>query len=150
MRFRYAVLLLVVLALAACQKNGPDSLERTFSADGPYLGVWIEKSQRKDTLNFDTPKALLDRVPWRPPSNAGTFILSSQSYKDYDGSERSPSGIYSYYRTKDSIYLYSFYNAATKYTAYEFRLSNDHKSLAIDHFFERPGIPEMIEFERIR
>lgn len=150
MRSKYAVLMLMVTALAACQKSGPDALERTFQANGPYLGIWIEKTQKKDTINFDTPKALLEQVPWRPPSNAGTFIMSSQSYKDYDGSDRSPSGIYSYYRVKDSIYLYSFFNAATKYTAYEFRLSDDHKTLAIDQFYDRPGIPEMVEFMRIR
>ena len=151
MRFCFTLLAFVVVAaLASCKKDGPDPMARMFDSSGPYLGVWIEKSQKKDTLNFDTPKSLLEQLPLRPPSNAGTFVMGSQTYKDYDGSERSPGGVYAYYRTTDSIYIYSYFSSDTKFRGYEFRLSSDHKTFTIDKFYIRPGLPEEVEFLRIR
>jgi len=149
MRLIYFLMMIVITA-TACKKSGSDQTYSDFSTYGPFAGVWIEVSGLKDTLNFNISQNMLEQVPWRPPSNAGIFIMGSEKYKSADGSDKSPAGLYSYYRQSDSLYLYNFYSSASKYTGFRFQLSDDKTSLSIDRFFDRPGLGDVVRFQRIR
>lgn len=148
MRLMYFLITLLVL-VTACKKDKSEPELQSYDVNGPYAGVWVESSMQKDTLNFNAPKVMLEQLPWRPPSNAGVFIMGSETFKAGDGSNRSPGGVYAYYRKNDSFYVYNYYNS-NSYTGYEFKVDPAEKTITIGRFYERPGLADLLKFRQIR
>ncbi|QEC40481.1 hypothetical protein [Pseudobacter ginsenosidimutans] len=148
MRLMYCLMTMLVLG-AACKKDKSDQELQSYDVNGPYAGVWVESSMQKDTLNFNAPKTMLEQLPWRPPSNAGVFIMGSEAFKAGDGSNKSPGGVYAYYLKNDSLYIYNYYNSSN-YTGYEFKVDPTEKTITIGRFYERPGLSDELKFRQIR
>lgn len=150
---RWMILLLFLVVSAAACKKGGDADQR-FSAmkeDGPFVGVWVETSLGKDTINFNVAQSWLEQLPWQPPPNAGVFIMGSDSYKNNDGSVNSPGGVYSYYRSgSDSLQIYSYFTSNSKYAGFKFTLGEGQTTFKIGRFYTRPGLPDELTFSRKR
>lgn len=149
MRLKYLSLILVVLAAISCSKKNSEPEYQSFDAWGPYAGIWVESTIKKDTINFNVSKTLLEQLPTRPPSNAGVFVMGSEIYKATDGSYKSPGGLFAYYQKNDSIYIYNYYVNST-YNSYKFQVKPEENTISIGRFYDRPGLPEVLSFYRIR
>lgn len=149
---RWMILLLfLVVSAAACKKDKSDQAFNAMNDSGPFAGVWVETSLGKDTINFNVAQSWLEQLPWRPPANAGVFIMGSDSYKDYDGSTNSPGGIYSYYRSgSDSLQIYSYFTSSNKYEGFKFTIGEGQTTFKIGRFYKRPGLPDELTFSRKR
>ena len=148
MRLMYFLMAMLVL-VTACKKDKSDQEFQSFDVNGPYAGVWVESSMQKDTLNFNAPKTMLEQLPWRPPSNAGVFIMGSEAFKAGDGSNKSPGGVYAYYLKSDSLFIYNYYNS-NNYTGYEFKVDPAENTITVGRFYERPGLADKLKFRQIR
>ena len=107
-------------------------------------GVWIEKTLRLDTLDFDESKLTF---------GDSTVFLKSKVLWDYSISTTYPvqvSSIYSYYISGDSIYLYNFVSSCLCYGNYWFKMNNDQSAFQIARFYRRNSLPDIIEFERMK
>lgn len=149
MRLKYFFIMMVVLIVAACSKNNNEPQFQEFDVAGPYAGIWVESTLKKDTINFNVPKNKLDQLPWRPPSNAGVFVMGSAIYKDTDGSNRSPGGVFAYYQKTDSIFIYNYF-VNSNYSSYKFEVKPVENTIVIGRFYERPELPKELTFYRIR
>jgi hypothetical protein len=141
--------MMVTFVMGACKKDKTEPEFQPLDLQGPYVGVWVETTLKKDTINFNVPRAMLDQLPWRPPSNAGVFVMGSETYKAGDGSNKSPGGIFAYYQKEDSIHIYNYY-VNSNYSAYKFRVKPSENIITIGRFYERPNLPEELNFYRIR
>lgn len=132
------LLLILTLTLAiACKKEGKT----------PTLidGVWIEKSQRLDTLNFNGPEPGFDDKPsvWlkaRPFMDPAISTVYTQKY----------SSIYSYYFEQGRIRMRNFVSSSMTYGSYEFSWKADRKSFTIKKFYGRTSLPDILEFEELK
>lgn len=120
------VFFLFPILVASCKKEAESSLR----------GVWIEKSLRLDTLEFDN----------------ANFKLRSSAYWDLSQNPNFPinhSAIYRYQLDNDSIRLNSFYSSYSGLFAYKFKL-NSSTDLIIGKFYSRTSLPAILEFEKIQ
>lgn len=132
------LLLIITLTLViACKKEGKT----------PALeGLWIEKSQRLDTLDFDNP-------PEFSMDNNPSVLFKARPYMDPAVSTVYPqiySSIYSYYFEQGAIRMRSFLSSSYIYGKYDFSFKPDHKSFTIKKFYGRESLPDMLEFERLK
>lgn len=148
MRLMYFLMTMLVL-VTACKKDKAEPELQAYDVNGPYAGVWVESSMQKDTLNFNAPKTMLEQLPWRPPSNAGVFIMGSETFKAGDGSNKSPGGVYAYYLKSDSLFIYNYYNSSN-YTGYAFKVNQSDNTIIVGRFYERPGLADELIFRQIR
>lgn len=145
-----SLLLFTLLALAiACKKDGK---EANFFADSKSSrGIWVEKSLRLDTLDFDSgPK--LEAIY----ANSSSVVFKSKAYIDTAVNPDyliNHSAIYSYYfadTSVNTIYMRSMLSSSSFYTKYSFVVSADRKSFTIQRFYGRNTLPGLIEFERVQ
>ncbi len=148
---RLLYLIMLVMLVAACSKKDNPPEYQGFDVIGPYNGVWVETSMKKDTINFNTPKGLLEQLPWRPPSNAAVFVMGSETFKAQDGSNKSPGGAFAYYKqpNSDTLFIYNIY-VSNSFAGYKFTTNPVENTFTIDRFYDRPGLPDKISFYRIR
>jgi len=134
------LILLVASLLTACDKDDD-------SCKPPTSGVWVEKSQRLDTLDFNTP-SFLDMHGNR------VMLLKAKPFMDSAVSTEFPliySSIFGYYYKDGKMYLHNSVSAMyMNYIAYEYRLGNDCNSLVVKKFYGRKSLPEEIVFVRLK
>lgn len=114
----------------------------------PFEGVWVERSLRLDTLDFDYANHV-DYGGEHTP-----LYFSTNTYVD---SVLNPTFLvshtaqYSYYFNKDKsrIYLRTAFSSSSFYGEYKFKQTED-KKFEIDKFYLRRSLPATIEFVRIR
>jgi hypothetical protein len=111
--------------IIACKKSGTSS--------DTLQGVWIEKTQRLDTINFDNLAF--------STSNPPTFDLRSQP--------AGYSSLYNYSFKTDSILLRSFFSSYSGFYVYYFKQTNS-SLFSISNFYHKPSLPATLQFERIR
>src|SRR5258707_15478648 len=123
---RKLLIFLLPVLVASCKKDSKGTLE----------GVWIEKTLRSDTLEFDN----------------SNFKLKSASYWDLAQNPTYPinhSAIYRYEIGTDTIKLNSFYSSYSGLFAYKFKF-NSPTDFIIGKFYSRTALPAILEFEKIR
>jgi len=116
-------LLLFILPLfiiTACKKE---------TTSDSLEGLWIETTLRLDTIDFDGGSF----------GSTPAFDLRSQPYRS----------LYNYSLRTDSIRLRSFFSSYSRFYSYFFR-REDSRRFTIGNFYNRPGLPTRIRFERIR
>lgn len=149
MRLMNIIMFSMLVLAVACKKDKTEPEYRGFDVMGPYAGVWVETSMKKDTINFNTPKTMLEQLPWRPPSNAGVFVMGSETFKAGDGSNKSPGGVFAYYQKNDSLFIYNYY-VSSNYSSYSFKVNPAENTFTIGRFYDRPGLHDELTFYRIR
>lgn len=136
MKIFYFVLLISLLA--CCNKHTTSAINQK------PQGVWIEKTLRLDTLDFDKPKSIF---------GDSTVFFNAKIYWDYSISTTYPvinSAIYNYYISGDSIYLYNYSSSCWKcYAKYRFKM-NSQTNFQVTKFYKRNSLPDILEFERIK
>lgn len=128
------LLFMSVLLLGACSKKNKldDSPKR------PYLGYYVESSRRLDTMHFHVNKYILlpydggfaDRYsqPWKLNNGEWSSAMVTGTYK-LEGGRASLVGNWQDDRLIN-------WNGDMEFT--------------IKKFFDRPGLPEILKFEKIR
>ena len=115
---RKMVFFLFAVLIISCRKE---------NAEGSFQGIWVEKTLRLDTLEFN---------PLISSSHQSVYLRSQQSHIGY------------HYQVKtDSILLKSF-GSSGGFNPYYFNFNNS-KKFTINNFFQRPALPVMIQFEKI-
>jgi hypothetical protein len=133
----YAVLLVSLLVGCSKHTNNPVSQK--------LQGIWVEKTLRLDTIDFNTPKSIF---------GDSTVFFNSKGYWDYSVSTTYPvitSAIYDYYISKDSIYLHNYLSSCWKcYAKYWFKINNNQTNFQIGKFYRRSSLSDILEFEKIK
>ncbi|MES2776974.1 MAG: hypothetical protein V4722_22545 [Bacteroidota bacterium] len=132
-----ASLTMVFLSLA-CKKSKPDHL---------IFGVWVEKTMRLDTLDFDIQNLIDATEP--------TVNFLTKPYMDTVLQPVFPvadASLYNYILNGDktSIQLRSHFRSTLTYDVYPISFSADGRTLNIGRFYRRRALPAIIEFEKIR
>jgi len=134
------LILLLTFLFAACGKDSD-------RCDPPTSGVWIEKSQRLDTLDFDTP------ADFKMHDNRVVYF-KAKPFMDPAASTVYPriySSIYGYYYKDGDIYLHNAVSAMyMNYKVYDFRQGNNCNSFTVKRFYDRKSLPDEIVFERLK
>ncbi|MDF2192225.1 hypothetical protein [Paraflavitalea sp. CAU 1676] len=134
------LILLVASLLTACDKDDD-------SCKPPTSGVWVEKSQRLDTLDFNTPSDFKIHDNPIVEFNARPFMdpaVSTQYPRIY-------STIYGYYYENGNLYLHNMVSALYRnYIPYPYKWGHDCKTITIKRFYDRKSLPEEITFVRIQ
>jgi hypothetical protein len=138
---RLLFLILAVCFFISCQKQKTKAMA--------FEGVWVEKTLRLDTLDFEYGNL----IDWSGQGNVLSF--KTNIYTDTVINPSFPvshSALYQYFFTnnKTKISLRNFYSSSTGYGEYTFTLSADLKKFTIDKFYNRRALPAVIEFLRIR
>jgi len=115
---RKMVVFLFAVLVISCKKE---------STEGSFQGIWVEKTLRLDTLEFN---------PLVSSSFQSIYLRSQQSYIGY-----------TYQVKTDSILLKSF-GSSGGFNPYYFNFNNS-KNFTISNFFQRPALPATIQFEKI-
>ena len=115
---RKMVIFLFAVLIISCRKE---------NAEGSFQGIWVEKTLRLDTLEFN---------PLISSSHQSVYLRSQQSYIGY-----------SYQIKTDSILLKSF-GSSGGFNSYYFNFNNS-KIFTISNFFQSPALSAMIQFEKI-
>jgi hypothetical protein len=129
---RKLIVFLLPVFILSCKKDTPAGIR----------GVWVEKTLRVDTMTFDNSSLSAD------PS---TFYLRSRPYWDLALNPDYPinhSAIYRYKIDGDTMRLNSFYSSYSGLYPYSFKTYNS-TSFTIGKFYNRSGLPALLEFERI-
>lgn len=144
------LLLFTLLALViACKKDGKEV--NYFADTKSSRGVWVEKSLRLDTLDFDSGPKLETNY-----ANSSSVMFKSKAYIDTTVNPDylvNHSALYSYYFADTSvnvIYMRSMLSPSSVYNRYTFVVSNDRKSFTIQRFYGRNALPGLIQFVRIQ
>ena len=126
--------ILFIGLIASCSKDtNPPS---------PVQGVWIEKTLRLDTLDFDKLSSSTDYF---------TTYFGSKSFIDTSLNPIINTTFFYYYLKTDSIYLRNFFSSSLSFQPYKFQISSDQKSLLITKFYTRTGLTlSILEFDRIK
>ena len=115
---RKLVFFLFAALIISCRKE---------NTEGSFEGIWVEKTLRLDTLEFN---------PLISSSHQSVYLRSQQSRIGYN------------YQVKtDSILLKSFVSSGG-FNSYYFNF-NSSKKFTINNFFQRPALPATIQFEKI-
>jgi hypothetical protein len=115
---RKIVVFLFAVLIISCRKE---------SGEGSFRGIWVEKTLRLDTLEFN---------PAVSSSLQSVYLSSPQTHIGY-----------SYQIKTDSILLKSFASPGG-FNSYYFNFNNS-KKFTINNFFQRPALPATIQFEKI-
>jgi len=119
---KFLLFIFPLFVITACKKETTsDNLQ----------GLWIETTLRLDTIDFEN----LAFSTSDPP----TFDFRSQPYRS----------LYNYSLRTDSILLRSFFSSYSGFYSYYFR-REDARRFMIANFYNRPGLPARIRFERLR
>jgi len=113
--------LIPLFAISACKKE---------TASENLVGLWIETTMRLDTIDFDNGRLY---------SSTPSFDFRSQPYRS----------LYNYSLQTDSIRLRSIFSSYSGFYSYFYR-REESRRFTIDNFYNRPGLPARIRFERIR
>ena len=118
------IIFLFIILIISCGKNkSSDALTNPEN----LTGLWVEKTLRLDTMEFNSFLA---------SSTQSIYFRSQQNFKGY------------HYQIKaDSILLLSF-GSSTGFVPYYFNFNNP-KQFIISNFFQRPGLPATIQFQKI-
>ena len=134
------LILLLAILFAGCDKDND-------KCDPPTSGLWIEKSQRLDTLDFNTPSDM--KMHDNP-----IVLLKARPFMDPAISTVYPriySSMYGYYYKEGKMYLHNAISAMyMNYIAYEYRLGSSCNSFKVKKFYGRASLPDEIEFVRLR
>ena len=110
---------LLAALVIACKKD---------AAVDPFHGVWVEKTMRQDTVEFNP-------------------IYASSHQTLYFRAQSNPTA-YFYQVKTDSILLKGF-GSSGSFNPYYFNF-NGTKEFTIGNFFMRPGLPAIVRFEKIK
>ncbi|MBC7875492.1 MAG: hypothetical protein H7Y01_15935 [Ferruginibacter sp.] len=117
---KLAIFLLTVL-LISCKKDE--------SEDFSHGDVWVEKTLRLDTIEFNS-------------------LLASSFNSMYFRSLQYMNG-YNYQVKTDSILLRSFASSSLVFNPYYFN-HNSSNQFTISNFFQRASLPAIVQFEKIK
>lgn len=126
----------IICFAAACKKS---------TIEQPIYGVWVEKSLRLDTLDFD----IQNRMDAAEP----TFNFLSKPYSDTVLNPSYPvshASMYNYALVGDTLQVRNFLSSSTWYQRYRISFSADGKTFNIGKFYNRRALSATIEFEKIR
>jgi hypothetical protein len=117
---KLAILWLTILTIS-CKK---DKSEDVLQGD-----VWVEKTLRLDTIEFNNPLS----------SSFNSMYFASAQYRN----------AYTYQVKTDSILLKSFTSSSMLFNAYYFS-QNSSTQFTISNFFQRTSLPAIVQFEKIK
>ncbi len=112
------VIFLFAVLIISCRKE---------NAESSFQGIWVEKTLRLDTLEFN---------PLISSSFQSIYLRSQQSHIGYN-----------YQIKSDSIFLKTF-GSSGGFNSYYFNIDNS-KKITISNFYQRPALPATIQFEKI-
>jgi hypothetical protein len=129
-------MLLVLACLQACTKKTSNQL---------IFGVYVEKSLKLDTLDFDVNNFADSKEP----------IVTLKSNKYWDtvlnpNYQVNHSGMLNYKLKADTIYMRYFISSSLYYKPIKYTLSSNKKLLTIGKFYNRRELANTLEFEKIR
>ncbi len=130
------VFAIIICFTAACKKSKTELL---------IFGVWVEKSLRLDTLDFN----IQNRVDATEP----TVNFLSGPYIDTVLNPNFPvshASLYSYKFLNDTLQLRSYLSSLGRFQSYPVTFYADGKTFSIGKFYNRRALPQIIEFEKIR
>jgi hypothetical protein len=122
---RLLLCLFALIVIAACKKGDTSS--------NAFQGIWIEKTQRLDTIHFDNL----------------AFSGSNPATLDFRSRPSTYSSFYNYDVKTDSILLRNFVSSSLMFNAYNFK-QNGSSLLTIGNFYHKPSLPAILQFERMR
>ena len=105
---------LLFFVLVSCEKNNTEK--------APIVGIWVETTQKTDTLVFDDRVAMVNL-------NRGTEIRNGYLLPKYS------SGLYSYELKQDSISLRWLLSSSSYGNNYFFKIELENDQLKIGNFF---------------
>ena len=118
------IISLFIILIISCEKNNsPDA----FTVATSLTGVWVEKTLRLDTMEFNSLLA---------SSHQSVYYKSQQNFKGY-----------TYRLNTDSILLQSFDFSSGSVSCY-FNFNNL-KQFVISKFFQRSSLPATVQFQKI-
>jgi hypothetical protein len=130
----------IMVLICSCSKDS----EPVFS----FQGVWVEKTLRLDTFDFEKGKIMTSSGP------NTTFYFCTKPFTDPSLNPNYPitnSGFYGYYVNGDSIFLRSHFSSSLTYKSYLFQLNSSNQSFQIGKFYTRTGLTSsMLDFEKIQ
>ena len=136
---RWLAMVACMIIICSCSKNS-DSVS-------PYQGLWVEKTNRLDTFDFEKGNS------FGSISSYPTVFFRSKPFTDLSLNPNFPinnSAIYSYYVKSDSIFLRNFLSSSMNFPSFRFQFNNDQRSFQIGKFYTRTGLASVLEFERIQ
>ena len=138
MKLIYPAIALMLITASACKKSNSKQL---------VFGVWVEKSLRLDTLDFDIQNLIDATEP--------TVNFLSKPYTDTVLNPVFPvshASLYNYLLNdnKTNIQLRSHFRSSTGYDSYSILFSTNGTAFTIGKFYNRRSLPAVIEFEKIR
>lgn len=141
MNTRLLYYLLIILLISACSKSaGPRTI---------LEGVWVEKTYRLDTLDFDKGNAF-----GNASEQNHTVYFGSRSFVDTTLNPIYPvvnTSFYAYRLGSDSIYLRNFLSSSTGFQPRFFKMNSGEQSFQVSKFYIRTGLfSYILEFQRIR
>ena len=131
-----AILLIIICLSSACKKSKTELL---------IFGIWVEKSLRLDTLDFNIQNLIDATEP--------TVNFLSNTYTDTVLNPNFPvshASMYHYKLLNNTLQLRSLFSSSGRYQSYPISFSADGKMLSIGKFYNRRALPQIIEFEKIR
>ncbi|MEO7313507.1 MAG: hypothetical protein ABIX01_24200 [Chitinophagaceae bacterium] len=111
----------------------------------PLSGIWVEKSLRMDTLDFETQNQGVFSGP--------TIFLRSSPYSDPVLNPAYPtnhSSIYQYNLVGDTLHLKNFVSSSSLFVPFHCVLSAGSNELRIDKFYNRRSLAAVVLFEKVR
>ena len=105
---------LLFFVLVSCEKNNTEK--------APIVGIWVESTQKTDTLVFDDLNTMVNL-------NRGTEIRNGYLLPKYS------SGLYSYELKQDSISLRWLLSSSSYGNNYFFKIELENDQLKIGNFF---------------
>ncbi|MES2776976.1 MAG: hypothetical protein V4722_22555 [Bacteroidota bacterium] len=128
---------IAIISFFSCKK---DDIPKT----DDFAGIWVEKTQQLDTLDFDEwrtmvqsePIAMLRCQPFIDSVTNPTFVISREFY---------------WYKAEGTnLLLRNGLSSTMTYTTYPIVFSADRRTFSIDRFYKRRSLANRIEFVRIR
>lgn len=128
---------IVLLFLFNCTNSAKDNSTTLANIEGKLTGVWVDLSNRSDTLDFDSmgfPNVMLKR-------GQDTIGSTKNSKSGY--------GFYRYQVTGDSIsFLWCFASKIAPAKKYFFNAGRD--TLLVGNFFDRNNLDQPVLFIKVR
>lgn len=131
-----SVSIIFLTLIFGCKKSKKNQL---------IFGVYVEKTLRIDTLDFD--------IQNRIDSDEPTVDFLSKPYNDTVQNPIFPvnhASMYHYNLIGDSLQLRSFFSSSTWFQHYKISFSADKQQFTVGKFYNRRALPANIEFVRIR
>ncbi|MES2776975.1 MAG: hypothetical protein V4722_22550 [Bacteroidota bacterium] len=131
-----ALFIVMIFVGTACKKTKID-LDN-------LSGIWVEKTLRLDTLDFDRQHQAGLSLP--------SVYLRSRPYNDPALNPNYPinhSNIYQYYFSGDTMHLRSFVSSSSLYVPFHCELVAGAGAIRIAKFYNRQSLPSVIEFQKI-